>query len=947
MRASRKAYGTIAALSMAVCLCVPALTACNRGSSDRRPVAVRGVLDLKGWSFERDGSVNLDGEWEFCWDRLLEPADFAKGAGRGGCGYMEVPGLWTERKSGGAGFPGRGRATYRLTLLSDGTAKAATLGIHRIYSAYRLWINGTLVDTIGSVDGAARAGEYYIFVHNIRQPSFTLKEGRNEVVFQVSNREYESGGIDSPLQLDDRERVMRRGLQGHSINMIVVGLLLFASVYNILFFFSRKTDASPLYLGFTSIVWAVNTYNIQSPILSGGLSYPGNPFLINYITVILGMTMIVMTMKSLFPDDFSMGVVRFFQAAAAALITLLFFIDFRAAEIVIKIYFIVCILFIMYGLSVFVQIIKNRRDGALLFFVGFVSIFLAGINNVLYALWIINTGNVIQYAMVVLCFTSTMVISRRFSRALGKVEELSRDLEEKNLSLTELDRLKDQFLASTSHELRTPLHGMIGLSESMIDGAAGGLPPKAIENLSLISSSGHRLAGMVNDLLDMGKLQGEGMSLNLRPVDLRILGDTVVRLSIPLAGGKPLEIVNAIGQGTPRVFADEERIRQVLFNLVGNAVKFTSTGQVELAARVVGGDEEEDDAAGAVEVRVSDTGIGVPEEDREAIFETYRQADGGDTRVYGGTGLGLAIAKQIVELHGGAIAVAPRKEGGTVFSFTLPLADERAPEASDEVVIESLDDGPAEAAAGMPEPDGNFDGSPALLAVDDDPVSLRVIQNYLESKGCTVKAAPDGITALEIIDREGPIDLVLLDIMMPVMSGYEVCRRIRAERSPEELPVIMLTAKNRMADIDAAFAAGANDYVVKPFRITELLARVRTMLKLRNVRRSAARGITIRDRNRAYSIVFGEIVYITSHSKRIIIHTVQQDIEVPVMLKEIIERLPPDLFVRVHKSHIVNADYIHSVSHVLSGRYRVRLRDDDDTELPVGPAFLESLRKKI
>ncbi len=195
-----------------------------------------------------------------------------------------------------------------------------------------------------------------------------------------------------------------------------------------------------------------------------------------------------------------------------------------------------------------------------------------------------------------------------------------------------MDRIKDQFLANTSHELRTPLHGMIGLSESMMEGAAGKLSPKALENLSLIASSGHRLANMVNDLLDMAKIQDKGLSLNLRPVDLRSLSDMVIRISLPLVGGKPLEIVNAVAPDTPRVHADEERIRQVLSNLVGNAVKFTNKGVIEVSARVVYRVDDGSDrgAGGIVEVSVSDTGIGIPEEYRDAIFEAYRQVDGGD-----------------------------------------------------------------------------------------------------------------------------------------------------------------------------------------------------------------------------------------------------------------------------------------------------------------------------
>jgi len=368
--------------------------------------------------------------------------------------------------------------------------------------------------------------------------------------------------------------------------------------------------------------------------------------------------------------------------------------------------------------------------------------------------------------------------------------------------------------------------------------------------------------------------------------------------------------------------------------------------------RVSNGDHE-GDARAMIEVRESDTGIGVPEEYRESIFEAYRQADAGDTRSYGGTGLGLAIAKQVVEAHGGSIAMAPRTGGGSVFSFTLPVST--APTRDDETAPTMTDmpgdaptpneTGPSHLPAGINKND--LGKRPVILVVDDDTVSLRVVQDFFESRDITVKTASNGIRALDLIEKDDSLSLVLLDIMMPIMSGYDVCRRIRISRSPEELPVIMLTAKNMMADIDAAFAAGANDYLVKPFQPTELLARASTMLKLRTVNRATATGITVRDRGRAQSLQFADILYITAHSKSVVIHTTGREMELPVTLKEILDRLPPDQFIRIHKSHVINIRHLDSVTHVQSGRYQVRLRDHDETQLPVGASFLESLRKHL
>jgi two-component system sensor histidine kinase ChiS len=931
------------------CLFLLILPSCGNNSKQAEsPSAGRGVIDLSGWDFETNGSVKLDGEWEF-YPGLLKPGDFSKPEIRRIRNYVKIPGMWKNLTLEGAVIPPLGENTYRLEIISSAGEKIKTISLYCIYSAYRVWINGVLADEKGMQDAASQTGDNFVFVHNKKFLHFTPVNGVNEIVLQVANYNYKSGGIDRPLELENKEITEHNRFIKHTIDMIIVGLLLFFAIYNLLFYLFRRQNTAALYTGLFCLTLAINIFNLNIRILSGPLSYPGNPYLLDYLTIILLVLFVIMTVRSIFPEDFFQPVFYFNLIISAVFIPSLFFIDFRRAEQLMQVYFILMVIFILYSGYVFLKAIYNRRDGAILLSIGFISLFAGGINDTLYVLWIIKTGNIAQYTMVIFCISITIFVARSYSMAMQK---LSSELAEKNISLEKLDRIKDQFLANTSHELRTPLNGIIGLSESMIAGTSGGLTMGALENLSLIASSGHRLSGMVNDLLDMAKIRDERLNLNLRSLDLQNLCEAVIKLSLPLAGDKPVEIINSIPLELPNVYADENRIRQVLHNLVGNAIKFTIKGSIEISARVIPAGDEGDEA-GMVELSVSDTGIGVPENYRESIFEAYSQVDSGDTRSYSGTGLGLAIAKQIVEQHGGIIGVIPGEECGSVFKFTLPAAGKRLEYAPSDMIIENIDNIP-DVTMGVEISSftaGNsingFEGNPVILAVDDDPVNLKVLKNCLELKKCIVKTAADGISALEILEKDHGIDLVLLDIMMPVMSGYDVCRRIRLEHRPDELPVIMLTAKNLMSDIDAAFEAGANDYIVKPFHISELHARTSTILKLKNVRKSAAISISIQNRGTTYSFMFEDIIYITSSAKNTVIHTADADTELPVMLKDMIHRLPPDIFVRIHKSYVINTGYIRAIDHVISGRYRVRLCDEDDTGLPVGPVFLESLRKKI
>ena len=403
--------------------------------------------------------------------------------------------------------------------------------------------------------------------------------------------------------------------------------------------------------------------------------------------------------------------------------------------------------------------------------------------------------------------------------------------------LQQIDKLKDEFLANTSHELRTPLHGIIGLSESLKDGIAGNLPPMAIKSLDMISNSGKRLAHLVNDLLDFSKLKNNDLELNRQPVDLYTVTDVVLTLSEPLIGDRKLRLFNKIPKDLVLVDADENRLQQILHNLIGNAIKFTSQGEVTVTAR---------ESSGMLEVAVSDTGIGIPKDQFERIFSSFEQIDGSAQRSYGGTGLGLAVTRQLVELHGGKIEVSSEPGKGSVFRFTLPISEAKRsagctnkPVAASVQQLTPYPEADELVSEDIPVPVRRQQGH--ILVVDDEPVNRQVLRNHLTNVGYEVTEVSNGKRALEMLASERSFDLVLLDIMMPGLSGFEVCEKIRSEYLTSELPVVLLTAKNRVSDLVNAFNLGANDYLTKPFSKSELLSRIRTHLHLKGIHKAASR----------------------------------------------------------------------------------------------------------
>ena len=433
------------------------------------------------------------------------------------------------------------------------------------------------------------------------------------------------------------------------------------------------------------------------------------------------------------------------------------------------------------------------------------------------------------------------VLAAAFNSMAAQLQASFTALETKNTELQRLDILKDEFLANTSHELRTPLNGIIGIAESLIDGATGQLPEPTSFNLALIASSGKRLSSLINDILDFSQLKHKTIELQIKSVALREIVSVVLTLSQPLIGKKNLQLINSVAPELPAIAADENRLQQILYNLIGNAIKFTESGTVAISAELVTGNQQSP-LNSQLAISISDTGIGISEDQLDRIFESFEQADGSTAREYGGTGLGLTVAKQLVELHKGKISVSSTVGIGSQFIFTLPVSESQ-PEFSS---IESrLTDGSRILIVPEFAPQSSIINSQVLaksdllssekitiLVVDDEPINIQVIINNLCLENYAITQASNGLEALNLIESGFKPDLILLDVMMPQMTGYEVCREVRKKYSPLEMPILMLTAKNQTTDLVEAFNLEANDYVTKPFIKKELLARINTQIRL-------------------------------------------------------------------------------------------------------------------
>ncbi|MCW9025634.1 MAG: ATP-binding protein [Gammaproteobacteria bacterium] len=418
--------------------------------------------------------------------------------------------------------------------------------------------------------------------------------------------------------------------------------------------------------------------------------------------------------------------------------------------------------------------------------------------------------------------------------------------------MRDLDKIKDEFLANTSHELRTPLNGIIGLSKTLLSGISGQLTPEQYNAQKLINQSAQRLSLLVDDILNYSQLKHGVFKLDIKNIPLNPIIEMVIGVVLPLASQKNIRIHNLIEKNLYWVKADENRLQQILYNLLGNAIKFTEQGSIEVYAHAY---KDE------VYISITDTGIGISENQLNNVFDAFRQADGSSSRSQNGSGLGLSITKKLLELQNGHIEVHSTQGSGTTITFSLPSvpANEIAsiqhntlspPEVSSLLSYTDMDFSPTQEArrviektAKLTHESGN---NITLFAIDDDPVNLKVLETILCGYGYRLVTSISDKETEAIIEEEKPA-LLLLDIMIPGVSGYEICSRLRKRYDEIDLPIIMLTAKTQTKDLTKAYACGANDYITKPFEAEELLARIHAHLQIQKLVNTLKENEQLRD----------------------------------------------------------------------------------------------------
>ncbi len=400
-----------------------------------------------------------------------------------------------------------------------------------------------------------------------------------------------------------------------------------------------------------------------------------------------------------------------------------------------------------------------------------------------------------------------------------RVKERTAALSEANAQLARAARLKDEFLANMSHELRTPLNVIIGSSELLGQEIFGELSEKQQRYVNNIHESGEHLLSLITDILDLSKIEAGRLELERRSISVESVCEASMRLVKQLAHKKKLRVAMNIDEKIEAMSADERRLKQILVNLMSNAIKFTPVeGQIGL-------DVEADAAQNAVKFTVWDTGIGIAKEDLETLFQPFIQVDSTLAREQEGTGLGLSLVARLTELHGGSVSVESEIGTGSRFTIALPWSPSLDNDQNGDTTT-GADFTPAPSSPNKPV----TADSPLILIAEDNKKNVEMILDFLEAQGYRLTLAENGQEAIERTRAEKP-DLILMDVQMPGIDGVEATRRLRADAELAEVPIIALTALAMPDDRERCLRAGMNDYLSKPLSPTTLIDTIHSYLK--------------------------------------------------------------------------------------------------------------------
>jgi signal transduction histidine kinase/CheY-like chemotaxis protein/HPt (histidine-containing phosphotransfer) domain-containing protein len=739
------------------------------------PAAWQGVLDLRRVDMSQQ-TIALSGEWKFYWQQLRTPNQ-----PESAFEYSQFPQLWSASQWQKEPIASQGYATYALTVLLPPRSAGLMLNLPDQYTAYRLFVNGREL----AHDGQPGTTPETTTPHWSNQlvalpsPADTL-----QLLLQIANFQHDKGGSTQSIRIGEEKRLSIEHITSQALDLLLAGCLFMGGLFFLGFFGLGRTERPMLYFSLFCLAYCYRILGTDLYVLHTLL--PNLPWeltlRLEYISLYAAVGIFVVYTQALYPEDTNpyitklMAGICFTCAGTALLLPPIFFTK------LINPFLMLMVSYIGYATYVYWLAARRKRSGATY------SLLATALLMVAFALILLQYFGLYSPPKAVLFlgylgffFLQALVLPFRFAFALREAR-----------------RTEKLFLANMSHEIRTPLNAIMGFSNLL---ETTPLSKEQQEFVRYIHTAGKNLLTIVNDILDVAKIEAGMVTLETTPFSIRPLVDSIRTMLMPAASDKNLQLTVDVDPTLPPVLlGDPTRLTQILLNLLSNAIKFTQQGGVTV--RVT----KRDQTPGTVRVviMVEDTGIGMSDEVLPHIFTRFRQANESTTRHYGGSGLGLSIVKSLTELQGGWVGVTSTPNQGSCFTVEITYRiDTKA-------ASQPVDTTPMQWGA-----DGH---TLRILVVEDNLINQKLAKGVLSRLGYTVLVAENGQEALDLLSQaDAAIDIILMDIQMPVMDGYMATYHIRHTMNLKT-PIIAMTAHALASEREQCLQAGMNDFISKPFQ---------------------------------------------------------------------------------------------------------------------------------